>query len=391
MVSRLDRLDKASKSVQASMEQQHAMYQAEQARLADDTQRRRRRADAENEIQSQEVELTSTEALVTQQLAEIARHHRVEDAARELRQSVRADLQKHDREDEALRHSQRVEDESDRARAHMEMERYLETHQWELADFRRREVGMQLNLYDQVRRLQLGGAARERSVRAAARAAQVEGAARQQALRQQLAEDARRQAEDQKKELERERQRQDRCLRRLRRKVEEERARSCQSLEQQTTRLHDLDLEEERGQFELRLQQALFASEAAMRKSEVALQRKLAAMEDIRLVSERGESLDAQRRELLERRALQRQHARRTASEMLGQERRQFGASLEADIPIDAPLSEMTSEAESEANSEDSCRWETLQRSPALASESSPASSSLPSSQSSGALAYTLR
>ena len=61
-------------STEASMEQQRALYAAEQARLADELVRRRRRAAAENEAWSLEVEMAGTEAFATQQLSEIARH-----------------------------------------------------------------------------------------------------------------------------------------------------------------------------------------------------------------------------------------------------------------------------------------------------------------------------
>lgn len=326
LAARLDRLDLASASAAASMAQHCELHEAERARVASEVLRRRRRAAAEDEAWQREMELVSTEAWTTQQLAEIARHHRVDDADRELRQFVRAELLSREREDEATRHEQQLEDERARARLRAQAERELEVHQWELADMRRREIEVQLALDDHVRLLQLGEISRERSVRAAARDARIESEAQLSGLRQQLAEEAHGQAQAQDAALARERHRQERRLQRQSRDATEQRAQTHRILDAQSAQLHAQELAEERSEFELRLQRAVAANETAMREHDLTLQKELAVVEEVRHAAHRDEALDTQHREAIARRSVQRRRLRQAAAEHLGAERRRSAA-----------------------------------------------------------------
>jgi hypothetical protein len=336
LTTRLDRLYSASKSVLDMQEQQQKLHHAECARLADEEARQRRRASRENETWVREMELSSTEAWAVQQLSEIARHNRVEEASRELRQKVHAEMLKRDREDEVVRQSQKRQDENDRACMRMDVERQLEAYQWDLADFRKKEMQAQLQIDDYHRNLQLGEVARERAIRSAAHEARVSGALNLQLLRRKLSKEEQSLAEAQAMAISRQRHRQEERLQKQWDDASDVRKRTCKSFERQEARLHSSGLAEEQGWFELRLQQAVESSEAVNREREADLRRELADIEDVRQQTQRAEALDARRRELLVRRSVLQQCSQRVASEILGEDRSRFACSIDVGHLISA-------------------------------------------------------
>lgn len=350
---RVDRLHAAGLNAQLAMQQQRELHTAEHRRAADETLQRKLRAEAESERWALEIEIAGIEALATQQLSEIIRQHRIDDADRQLRQDMRAELLRKDQEDKIARNSQRVADEAERSKVRMEIERQLESHQWELADWRRQEVEMQLKLDDQVCHLQLGEVECQRSVRAAKREAEEQSNYRQEVVRRQLSEEARRRAEAQTAVIQQERRKQEHRLYLQQRSLAEARMRARESFERQAERIRLLDHEEGNAEFELRMKQTLKESESDVRKSELMLQRELAVVESIRTAGERGEALDIERRELLKHRGFLNEAARKAAVDLLQHDRRVYGAGLDADLTEEPPVSASTSEVDSVFNSED--------------------------------------